>query len=98
MSRASPRPRSGELSNAVMVGVMNALRLVLVRRLYCSCRAMRSRSLDIVRAGALAQLLIMDQRRLGAERHRLAAAERPFAAVAVVGTDIAVDVEAPLVG
>ena len=53
--------------------------------------------LDVVRAGPLAQLFVMHQRRLRPEGHRLPVAERPFPAVAVLGPDIAVDVEAALV-
>ncbi|KAI1692905.1 diguanylate cyclase, GGDEF domain-containing protein [Ditylenchus destructor] len=53
-------------------------------------------AIDIMGVGILAQFLVMDQRRLGAERDGLAVPERPFAAVAIGCGDIAVDVEATL--
>src|SRR5688572_5946200 len=49
---------------------------------------------DVVRLAAFAELLIVDQSRFGPQRHRAAVAERPFAAIAILGPDIAVDVEA----
>ena len=57
----------------------------------------RSYWLDIMGVRILVQRLIMDQRGFGSERHRLAVAERPFAAVAIRRRDIAIDIEAALV-
>src|SRR6185312_7334988 len=48
-----------------------------------------------MRLGALVERLVVDERR-GTEGAGFAAAERPFAAVAIGGADIAVEVETPL--
>src|SRR5436190_1662689 len=50
--------------------------------------------LCIMRFGPLAQLFIVDQRRLRTERNWTAAAERPFSPIAVGRPDVAIDVEA----
>ena len=50
-----------------------------------------------MRLAALVQRLVMNQSRLRPERHRLAVAERPLAAVAIARAHVAVDVQAPSV-
>ena len=51
-----------------------------------------------MRLRPFAQLLVMHQRLFRAQSDRLAVAEGPFAAVAVFGADIAVDVETAQMG
>src|SRR6185312_10029288 len=53
--------------------------------------------LDVERTGTLAQLLVLADLGLGAERRRHPVAEGPLAAVAVGGTHVAVDHEAAVV-
>src|SRR5438067_13100875 len=53
--------------------------------------ARNAHSVGIMRFGALVEVIVMNQRRLSPERHGLAIAESPFAAVAILGADIAVD-------
>src|SRR5205085_3163645 len=48
---------------------------------------------DVVRLAAFAQFLIMNQSGFRAKWHRRAIAEGPFAAVAIIGANIAVDIE-----
>src|SRR6185312_11537853 len=62
-------------------------------RSHSSWRPANRSVLDVMRARALVQILVMHQHRL-AQGYGLAVAERPFAAVAIGGLDIAVEIEA----
>lgn len=50
-----------------------------------------------MRFPAFAQRFVVDDRGLGAERGRYPAAERPFATVAILRADVAVDVQPAVV-